>query len=168
MRRSLIFSVLIVVIALAVGSCLAIVLKGDQNSNSTNGNTNRSEVQIEDFQWPAGHWYTFGDIQIGISFNFTVHNLSGKEIDNLTVQIELFDANNSQVETSIWFEGRSTLYTNNSYPLGNLSEHESRTFAGSIASDLDKLSRVAYPLTAHVSLKMGDALLDELEVEVAH
>jgi hypothetical protein len=175
MRRSVAFSVLFVVVAVAVGSCLAISLKGGQNTTDTdttatptiNGNTTKSEVQIEGFHWMSSYWYTaVGDVQCGMAFNLTVHNLSGEDIDNLTIEIQMLNANNTQVETSIWFEGGSTFYTNNIYPIGNLSANESRTFDGSILTDWDTLRQAAGPLTARVSLRIAAADLDKLVVEV--
>lgn len=127
-------------------------------------------VEIEDFHWISHHWDTNGQVQVSVAFNLTVHNLSSKEIGNLTVQIKIFDANNSQVETTTMFYGPNGLseYTNNICPIGHLLADESRTFTGAIISDLGKLSqsRVTYPLTAHVSLKIDGTVIDELEIEV--
>jgi hypothetical protein len=126
-------------------------------------------IEIEEFHWTS-HWYIVGGaVQAGRAFNLTVHNLSSKEIGNLTVQIKIFDANNSQVEIRTFFYGPNGgfLYENNICPIGRLLADESHTFSGAIESDGDNIlqSRVAYPLTAHVSLKMDDTVLDELEVE---
>jgi hypothetical protein len=151
----------------AAGLSLVDLANADQPSpiptNATatptiNATITKSGVQIEDFHytsWDPGPVFPL----LSARFNVTIPNFTDEDIDGLTLEVKMFDANGSKMSYHTVYG--NVVYENESYPLGRLYAKESRTITGTVISSWGAVG--VDPLTTIICVKSGDTVLAEYD-----
>jgi opacity protein-like surface antigen len=122
-------------------------------------------VQITEFKL-IGRWNAPGGVLAAIGFNLTIHNLENRDVNGLTVEVRVLNANGSEIQAKTMWDLGPGIYETDPFDVGVLHAEEVRTLTGGIWSDWNTLDNAwtLGPITAVATIKLGNAALDEAEV----
>lgn len=125
------------------------------------------DVKITDFKWTS-HWESPGGVQAAISFNITLHNSKNKDIDGLSVDVKMLNANGDELQTETMFYGQGIIGNGATIqPFdGILHGGENLTLRGGIVSDWGTMTNAwdLGSITTLVDVKLGSVVLDECNI----
>jgi hypothetical protein len=144
------------------GSILLILtqIKGpelEDASTDTNrlasGENQTCNIKITNFQYTSS-WGPIVGVEAAISFNLTIHNLGTEDIDGLSVEVKMFDANNRIINTETKFAGLTITEFGTETSIGTLFGGEVCTLQGAVMSDYGTLAN-AWALGTTTKLSMS-------------
>ncbi|XHH08465.1 MAG: hypothetical protein ACFCUE_12970 [Candidatus Bathyarchaeia archaeon] len=121
-------------------------------------------MKVAEFKFTST-WGTPGGVMAAISFNITLENLEQEDLDSLSLDVKMLDANGSKIKPEALFYGPEIIGHGALFGTpfdGILHAKEVRTIRGGIISDWGTVNDSSKPLTAVATVKIGNQTLDEL------
>jgi hypothetical protein len=166
LKKFVVLALTCLVIATAFLGVVLLSQNGDSKKAPVNSNSlNKTyDVNITEFKFTST-WGTPAGVTAAIGFNITLQNLENKDLNGLSLEVKMFDANGSEIQTQTLFYGPGILgHGAQIEPFnGILHAKENRTTIGEIDSDWNTVNN-AYalgPITTIASIKTGNETLDE-------
>jgi len=153
--------------ALAIILISIIVLAGVTwlifNQTENQVKTQKYEVKITDFNWTS-RW-AFGPVgtSYGRSFNVTLQNSGIMDLQEVKIEVKLFD-NSNELWSQTWLDevatdGHITSHPNVTF---GISAGEIREFDGGFMTKLEELNEAQGDLTFKVTCMLNSTILGEL------
>ena len=147
MNRRVIVAIFLFILCGSIGSVLlvsqiqALNPTGNGSENSNLPETHRPyKANITDCKWSG--WGSPGGVQAARSFNLTLLNSGEEDMEGLTIDIIMLDANGTKLPTDTLFYGPGVIgYGADIQPFdGILRQDKSRTIRGVIITDWGSLA----------------------------
>lgn len=121
-----------------------------------------NNVNILAFNFTGGWWPGPAFPMAVAGTNITLQNLETDDLNGLSLEIKMYDANLNQIQTELEF------YNNNNTQIetfdGILHTGETRTIRAAIISDWHSVNDSPRPFTTIATIKLGNETLDEWKI----
>jgi len=120
--------------------------------NETQNEDSNQTINVKIVSFKLGGWGTPAGVAAIAGFNVTIQNLEDKDVDGLTFEAKMLDANGSKLQAEVNFERFD----------GVLHAREAQTLRGEIISDWRIVfANAAGPYTIMGYVMLGNETLDE-------
>ncbi len=172
MKKAVLLVSLLIIIIAVYGSFLLLSQSGaltaeiedtQVNNNPSEASNHTLNVKIAEFKFTSTLQPGPVGVMACIGFNVTLRNLENEDINGLSLEIKVLNANGSDIQARIEFYSAGVMGHDAHVEAfdGKLCAGEVRTIRGAIVSDWRTIINTPKPLTTVASIKLGNETLDE-------